>query len=89
MKDLPAIAEKKWCYWLPYIPNSPRDDGHYYVGIVLAGEAGYYLTDWDYGTDRELAAATVDKMNATKLQLSSEDVDRIVCSSMFLPGGAR
>lgn len=75
-----------YCYWMPYLPNGEMHGKpeHFFVGIVVDSEPGYYVTDWDYGIDGELARAVVAKMNRDKLRLTDEQVDRIVAQSMGL-----
>jgi hypothetical protein len=78
------MNERRMCYWLPYIPNGAElgaDPSHYFPGIVYADEAGYYVTDWDYGADRELASSCVDDLNR-RLGVDEEEASRIVIASM-------
>lgn len=82
--ELPEISEKRWCYYVPAIPNGTGSrEGHYFVGIVVKDQPGYNLTDWDYGTEYELAEKTVLKMNQQKLGLTEDEALTIVLSSMF------
>lgn len=85
------MAERRMCYWLPYIPNGAEqgaDSSHYFPGIVYADEAGYYVTNWDYGADRKLAAKCVDDLNA-RLGVSKDEALDIVLRSMALGRMAR
>jgi hypothetical protein len=80
------MAERRMCYWLPYVPNGAElgaDPSHYFPGIVFADEGNYYVTDWDYGADRELAARCVDELNQ-KLGVNKDEALQIVVDSMSL-----
>ena len=80
------MAERRMCYYLPHIPNGASvgaDPSHFFPGIVFADEAGYYMTDWDYGTDRELAASCVIDLNK-RLGVSEDEAFLIVAASMSL-----
>ncbi len=49
--------------------------------IVVEGETGYYLTDWLWGNDFEVAKELADEYNA-KLGLTPDDVFVLVAQSM-------
>lgn len=81
------MSKRRMCYWLPYVPNGSSvkggDPTHYFPGIVFADEAGYYVTDWDYGADRKLAAKCVAELN-DRLGVSKDEALDIVYASMAL-----
>ena len=56
-------------------------DGGFIPCIAVRGEKGYNLTDWNWGTDKELAEKCADKKNEA-LGLSNDDVMEIICSTM-------
>jgi hypothetical protein len=76
----PNLTKGNYCFYLPATLKSPS--GGYIPAIVVRNEPDFYVTDYDYGTNRALAQATVDMMNAD-LGLSKSDVLEIVTSSMF------
>jgi hypothetical protein len=57
------------------------EDGQLIPCIAIEGVAGYYQTDWMWGTDVRKAEAIAQKMN-DKLGISAADADRIVLSTM-------
>jgi hypothetical protein len=52
------LEGKRYCYYVPAIPN---ENGEFTVAIVIEKEAGYYLTDWEWGKDRKLAKRSVSR----------------------------
>lgn len=65
------------------ILETVRDtDGGYIPCIVKDGETGYYKTDWNWGTDLDIAEELADEKNEA-MGFSAEEVDRIVMDSMF------
>jgi hypothetical protein len=91
-KEMERIGNKRRAYYVPEIPNGGDLDygtpGHYYPGISVEGESGYFVTDWDWGTDRALAQQCADEKNA-RLGLTKQDAERIILSSMFAKKGGR
>jgi hypothetical protein len=73
------LGNKKFCYWIPYFPNGPSST--FVPAIVVANEAGYYETDWNWGADRDLAVQIASDLNL-KLGYTEADVESIVLSSM-------
>ena len=70
---------KRYCY---FIFESMKDEqGNYRPGIAVDGEPGYYVTDYDYGTDFMFAQMGVDKANE-KIGVSVDDAMDIVATSM-------
>jgi hypothetical protein len=67
------------CYYLN--PTFVNDDGNFVPAIVQENEAGYHLTNYDYGKDYALAEKCVEGLN-TKLGLTKQDAQDIVTSSM-------
>jgi hypothetical protein len=75
---------ERMCYWIPYVPNGREAGGdadHYFPGIVKPDESGYYLTNWDWGTDREIAVKCAADLNA-KLGVTGEQAFEMVTQSM-------
>jgi hypothetical protein len=78
------LTTGNYCFYVGEVPNggSFGRPGHYFPGIVVRGVAGYYCTDWDWGTDKDLAQSCCDDLNRER-GLTPEQVNEIVCSSMF------
>lgn len=78
------MAKRRMCYYVPHLPNGASvgaDSSHFFPGIVFADEAGYYMTDWDWGTDREIAVQCVNELNE-KLGVDQDEAALIVAQSM-------
>jgi len=77
------IDGKPACYYLDEAMTIKHDDGthHFYPAIIVENEPGYNRTDYDYGTDYDIARKTVDSLNAEG-GVDRAEVLRIVESSM-------
>jgi hypothetical protein len=75
------LEGKRYCYYVPAIPN---ENGEFTVAIVIEKEAGYYLTDWEWGKDRKLAEEVCQQKNE-RLGISEDEALVIVLSSMYAP----
>ncbi len=62
-------------------------NGEYIPCIVKENEPGFYRTDWRWGKDIQLARKCAKKKNMA-LELTEEDVDKIIASSMLHPDSA-
>jgi hypothetical protein len=71
--------EGRVCYWI-----SPAQCGSERIvpSVVRENEAGHTPTDWEWGSNYELAQEVCRKKNEA-MGLTAEDVDQIVTSSMF------
>ena len=58
------------------------DDGGYIPCIAVENEPGFYKTDWNWGSDLDLAWQYADEKNKA-MGYTPEEVCRIVFSSMF------
>lgn len=67
------------CYGI--FPDVLDVDGGFIPVIFTEGESGYYQTDWNWGTDVEIANALANRHNQ-KLGLTREDVAEIVKSTL-------
>jgi hypothetical protein len=78
-----VVGDKPFCLYVSAAMTKRHDDGsrHFYPGIVVQDEPGYYTTDWDYGTDFAEAAAAVIAANA-KRGISQLEATDILGSSM-------
>jgi hypothetical protein len=78
----PNLTHDNHCFYLDEAMTMKHADGthHFYPAIVVENEAGYYRTDYDYGTDFAHAKETVDDLNRER-GLSPERVIDIVTSS--------
>ena len=56
--------------------------GGYIPCIVKEGEKGYYTTDWDWGTDIEVASRLATERNET-MGIGRKEAYKIICRSMF------
>jgi hypothetical protein len=72
--------DNKKCVY--FINELERDkDGGYIPCIAVEGETGYYRTDWNWGSDIELAQEIADTKNDA-LGFTPLEALRIVLSSM-------
>lgn len=71
--------KKRTCY---FIQETVRNNKREFIPcIAVEGELGYNLTDWNWGTDREIAEECAkDKNNL--LGISEEDASKIILSTM-------
>jgi hypothetical protein len=78
-----VLGDKPFCLYVSEVMTKRHGDGsrHFYPGIVVEDEPGYYMTDWDYGTDFAEAATAVVATNA-KRGISQVEVMDILGSSM-------
>lgn len=58
--------------------------GNYVPCIVKENETGYFLTDWQWGKDKELAQKLADEYNE-KLGVSKKEVIELTLKSMRMP----
>ncbi len=56
-------------------------DNSWSAGVVIEGEKGYYLTDWDWHTSEETARRLVDDLNI-KLGLTEIEAVSMTLQSM-------
>ena len=49
--------------------------------IIKEGEAGYYPTDYHWGTDKKIAQKCCDEINK-KMGMTKRDVFELICMSM-------
>jgi len=73
-----SLEGKQFCYW---IPNQQDEATGFVPAIVVAGEPGYYMTDYNWGHDKAIAEQACESCNRN-LGLDQETVWRIVASSM-------
>jgi hypothetical protein len=78
-----VLGDKPFCLYVSEAMTKRHGDGskHFYPGIVVEDQPGYYMTDWDYGSDFAEAAATVIATNAAR-GISQVGASEIVGSSM-------
>ncbi len=68
------------CY---YIMETEVDEkGEYIPCIVEENKGGFHRTDWRWGKDIKIARQCAKEKNEA-LELTNEDVDKIICSSMW------
>ena len=85
MSNLFTIDGKPVCYYQSPAPLDHSDGKkHFYPSLVTFDQPGHSLTDWDYGTDYELAKQVVEKLNRDR-GTSPKAASLIVASSMFYP----
>ena len=53
--------------------------------IAIEGESGYYPTDWDWGTDLELAEECAREKNE-RLGITEDEAHKIILGTMFRGG---
>ena len=58
------------------------DKGEFIPCIVKEGEKGYYKTDWEWGTDFEIATQIANERNES-MGYTPEEVNKIILRSMF------
>jgi hypothetical protein len=77
-----VLGDKPFCLYITEAMTKRHRDGtrHFYPGIVVQDEPGYYTTDWDYGTDFAEAVAAVVAANAAH-GISQVEATEIVGSS--------
>ena len=56
-------------------------EGGYIPCIAKEGETGYYPTDWDWGTDLELAEQCAKKKNE-RMGISEDEAFKIILGTM-------
>ena len=56
-------------------------DGGFIPCIAVRGEQGFHKTDWNWGTDREIAEQIAEEKNAA-MGVSPKDAIMIVMSTM-------
>ncbi len=56
------MAEKKMVYFISQLDRA--EDGGYIPCIAVEGETGYHRTDWNWGTDLELAERFAEERNS-------------------------
>ena len=69
----------KSCYFI--LETVKDEDGGYVPCIAVEDEPGYYRTDWNWGTDKDLAEQCVDQKNEA-LGINPREAFAIVLSSM-------
>lgn len=72
-------ANRRKAYFILETVRSPR--GELVPCIAIEGVAGFYQTDWEWGTSITKAEKCAQDMN-NRLGLTTEDVDKIVISTM-------
>ncbi len=73
------MADKKMVF---FINELKRDhDGGYIPCIAIEGETGYHPTDWNWGTDLELANRLADERNAA-LGFTAKEAFIIIAGTM-------
>ena len=70
---------KKMVYTI--LETQTTSEGEYIPCIVKEGESGYYLTDWAWGTDIEVARELADKRNET-MGIDKKEANKIILQSM-------
>jgi len=77
-----VIDGKRVCLYMSPTFYEEHKDGklHYYPGIVTENEPGYNKTDWDWGTDLEIAQQCADEYNERN-GCSKQEQTEIVMSS--------
>jgi hypothetical protein len=73
----PTVA--RMCYMI--IETKRAADGGFIPCIAKEGTNGFYLTDWNYGTDLDRAEDAVDELNK-RLGLTETDVVTIMLSTL-------
>lgn len=71
------MASRRYCFVL----SAKQPDGHYYVGVAVENERGYFLTNWDYGTDHAKAEIAVDILNERR-GIDTKTILEVTTSSM-------
>lgn len=65
-----------------FLQETVRDtDGGYIPCIAVEGEKGYYRTDWNWGTDKDLAQKICDEKNAN-LGITPREAILVVLGTM-------
>jgi len=72
------VGGKRVCF---FILETIKDNTGYIPCMAVEGEKGYYLTDWNWGKDIELAEKCAKKKNRM-LELTEADCLKIVGSTM-------
>ena len=76
-------SDQKAVYFIQETVKTP--EGGYIPCIAIEGESGYYLTDWDWGTDLELAEECAKKKNE-RLGIDDQTAQKIILGTMFPRG---
>jgi hypothetical protein len=71
---------KKVAYYVS--PSITNEQGEFIPVIVKEGEKGYFKTNWNWGKDLAIAEECAKEKNE-RLGLSNEEVQKLVCQSMF------
>ena len=74
------IENKKICYTI--LESETNLAWNFLACIVIEGETGYYKTNWDWGSDRDIADATAKARNSA-MGISEEEARKMVLKSMF------
>lgn len=72
-------TEKRAVYFINQLVRAK--DGGYIPCIAVEGEKGFYRTDWNWGSDLELAEKICDEKNAA-LGFTPQEALRIQLSTM-------
>ena len=75
------MTEHKSVYMI--LETVRADDGGYIPCIAVEGVSGYYKTDWNWGTDLELAKKCCNDKNE-KLGFSPKEAYLIQCTTMHM-----
>jgi hypothetical protein len=71
--------EPKRVYFINPLEKAP--DGGFIPCIAVEGESGYYKTDWNWGTDIDLAEKIAQEKNAL-MGYTEKDAMRIILGTM-------
>lgn len=63
------------------IDTEKTERGEYIPCVIKEGESGYFLTDWKWGKDRDIARKLADDYN-TKLGIKREEAMQMTLESM-------
>lgn len=73
------MTEPRKVYFINQLERA--EDGGYIPCIAVEGESGYYKTDWNWGSDLELAESFCDERNEV-LGINRKDAWAIVLGTM-------
>ena len=72
------MSDSRLAYFIMLTQTNER--GEFIPLIAKEGQPGYYLTDWTWGRNQDIAETLCRERN-TKMGLSKKDVDQIITST--------
>ena len=80
---------QRHCYFIPK-SQDPTKTGGFVPAVVFEGQSGYFMLTgrdkfsmpWVFGKTLDEAEKTADSYNADRLNLTTDDVNDIILSSM-------